>query len=195
MRFWEVNRPESALLDLVNVRYVVSWKIPWTPVLEDINGHQIWENKNVLPRFFLVDRARDAATQEEAIALVSAADFKPAHEAVVEDQVKLDAGATGTVRLLDYGAKDVRLETETTGALLLVSSEVYYPGWRAWIDDREQPFVLTNVAFRGVVVPAGRHTIRMRFQPRIFLTGAAISTFAVAGLLVSVWLSRRPATP
>lgn len=186
MRFWDVSSPESPLLDLVNVRYVLSWKIPWSPVMETVYGHQVWENKNVLPRFFLVDRARHAANSEEAVSFLRAPEFKPAREAVVEDQVRVDAGASGTVRVLQYGAREVQLETEASGALLMVSSEVHYPGWRAWVDGREQPIVLTNAAFRGVVVPAGRHTIRMRFEPRILRVGAVVSALAV---VLAVYLS------
>ena len=86
------------------------------------------------------------------------------------------------------GGRTVMLETDAPHAAFLVTSEAYYPGWRARIDDREQPLVLTNAAFRGFEIPAGRHHIEMRFSPRIIWYGSAI-TFAGLIILAYVLLS------
>ncbi len=51
------------------------------------------------------------------------------------------------------------------------------------MDGVAQPLTLTNVAFRGLAVPAGRHTVEMRFEPRILGAGAGLS---VAGLALLV---------
>jgi len=64
-----------------------------------------------------------------------------------------------------------------------VTSESNYPGWRAYLDGRKQRIFLTNVAFRGLPVPAGRHQIEMRFSPAIRWRGAAVSAVALCGLL------------
>ena len=79
------------------------------------------------------------------------------------------------MRVLRYRAREVEVETDAAAPAFLVTSEVYYPGWRAWVDQTEQPLVLTNGAFRGLPVPAGRHRIRMRFAPRILWCGLAVS--------------------
>ena len=99
----------------------------------------------------------------------------------------------GTVRVVRYGEREVALETEADGPALLVSSEAWYPGWRAWVNGREQPLVLTNAAFRGLAVPAGRSTVRMRFDPPVLWRGAAVSLAALAALamLAAVGDNRR----
>ena len=65
---------------------------------------------------------------------------------------------------------------------MLVTSEAWYPGWRAWIDGREHPLMLTNAAFRGLPVPAGRHTVTMRFEPAILWQSGALALAALAAL-------------
>jgi hypothetical protein len=47
-----------------------------------------------------------------------------------------------------------------------VRSESFYPGWKAWIDDRPTEIHRTDIAFRGVVVPQGKHRVRMEFSSR-----------------------------
>ncbi len=64
---------------------------------------------------------------------------------------------------------------------------MYFPGWRAYLDGVEIPIYRTNYLFRGVVVPAGQHSLVYAYRPTSVLIGAAISLLAVAiaaGLLI-----------
>jgi hypothetical protein len=61
-----------------------------------------------------------------------------------------------------YGNRQLTVATEAAAASFPVTSEAWYNGWRAWVDGQELPLVPTNVAFRGLAVPAGRHTVRSR---------------------------------
>jgi uncharacterized membrane protein YfhO len=80
-----------------------------------------------------------------------------------------------------YSPNQVRLITHTDTPALLVLSDVYYPGWQGSVDGASVPIYRTDATFRGVVVPAGSHTIEMRFLPHRFLIGLGI---AVIGLLL-----------
>ena len=75
---------------------------------------------------------------------------------------------------------------------MAVFSETYYPGWHAWVDGREVPVWKANYAFRGVIVPAGRHEVRMEYHPRSFQIGLTISiaTLGITIVLAS-WLAFR----
>jgi len=70
------------------------------------------------------------------------------------------------------------LESHSPAPAFLVTSEAYYPGWRAFVDGRPERLALTNVAFRGLPVPAGRHRVEMRFEPGILRYSAVVSGFA-----------------
>lgn len=189
-RFNEVSRPDSPVLDLVNVRYILTLAPDATPRIQHpklrlsamLSGHQVYENVAALPRFFLVGRTRRAASLEEAVAILGSSGFQPAREAVVEGIEPLVDGGAGTVRLIRYSAHRVELEVEARDRSFLVTSETWYPGWRAFIDGAERTLVISNGAFRGLPVPEGRHSVEMRFQPVTLRQGAALS---LTGMLLT----------
>jgi len=47
----------------------------------------------------------------------------------------------------------------------LVWSDVYAPGWRAEVDDRPVTIRQAEGCFKGVIVPAGEHTVRFWYRP------------------------------
>jgi hypothetical protein len=179
-RYYEVSDPDSPLLKFLNVRYLIS-RVPLaTPgaliYREDLPGNVVYENPNPLPRFVLVNRvihARDAAA---ALGTLRSPGFDPRLEAVVEGGPHLQSlRSAGQLKVVRYEPREVVLETDTPGPAFLASSETYYPGWRAQVDGRDELLYLTNVAFRGLPVPAGHHRITMRFDPPILGWSALVS--------------------
>jgi hypothetical protein len=197
VRHHHVSLLESPVLDLLSVRYLLTWapslevtlKHPKFPKVRTVPGHHVHANLTVLPRFFLVAESRSVGSLDEALAVMRSPGFDPRRVALVEGSPggpRLSGG--GAVRVLRYGPREVELETDSPGASFLVTSEVHYPGWRAWVDTQERPLLLTNGAFRGLAVPAGRHLVRMRFAPRILWWGLGVSAVGW-GLLCLVVLA------
>ena len=161
----------------MNVRYVLSRTPVPDSVLErarfvdvaDLPGHQVYENTQALPRFFLVNRIRKTAGMEEAVAALHSPDFDPRVEAIVEGPMDFQgvaAPAAGKVRVLEYRPNRVQLEVDSPAPAFLVTSETHYPGWRASLDGQPQPISYTNVAFRGLPVPAGPPPNPVRVRAR-----------------------------
>ena len=67
---------------------------------------------------------------------------------------------------------------------------MYYPaGWNAYLDGEQVPIHRTNYLLRGVHVPAGEHTVEMRFEPAADRYGTWIawaSTILVYGGVVAL---------
>jgi uncharacterized membrane protein YfhO len=57
----------------------------------------------------------------------------------------------------------------------LVLSDVWYPGWRAWLDGAPMPISRANYLYRAVFVSAGDHQVVFSYQPLSFWLGLAIS--------------------
>jgi hypothetical protein len=198
-RYYEIADPDSPVLKLMNVRYVIASHVLAKPgalnqVLE-LPGTHIYENPGVLPRFFLVSRVRRAANMGGALAMLRARDFDARTEAVVEGPLPDGAPSglgsvtapAGNVRVLEYGARQLALETDAGDRAFLVTSETAYAGWHAWLDGQERAPVMTNVAFRGLPVPAGKHVVKMRFDPEILWRSAWVTLAACVALVLAVW--------
>ncbi len=95
--------------------------------------------------------------------------------------------ADGKVIVVSYTDNAVALETNATDNCLLVSSEVYYPGWRAWTDEQATKILRVNSSFRGVQVPRGRHRIFMRFKPEWLLPMSLFSGLSLMVALTLCW--------
>jgi hypothetical protein len=201
-RYYEISALDSPVLDLLNVRFVLS-RAPIDPGLLEkarfrlvtvLPANYVYENAEWQPRFFLVSRVRNVAGMAEAVAAMRSADFDPRVEAVVEGAGMAGYQPAPPVRVVRYTPLEVQLEVDSATPSYLVTSEANYPGWRAFIDGNPQPLYNTNIAFRGLPTPAGRHTVTMRFQPAILWQGAGVSLVSWAGLsalLLGNWTSRR----
>jgi hypothetical protein len=79
-----------------------------------------------------------------------------------------------------------RLDISAEGPGWLVTDQVWYPGWSADVDDRQQPVSTLDGALVGVRLSPGAHFVRLRYSaPEGFGVGlllAALSGLAVAGL-------------
>jgi hypothetical protein len=194
-RYYEVADPDSPVLKLMNVRYLISAHALEKPggliAAAQLPGTRIYENPGALPRFFLVNRIRRAGGMDAALAILRSRDFDARSEAVVEGPAQFEtapAGAgAGTVRVVEYGARQFVLDVDTPAPAFLVTSETAYPGWHAWVDGHPRALVTTNVAFRGLAIPAGKHVVKMRFDPEILWRAAWLTLAAALGLAV-LWL-------
>lgn len=192
-RYYEVGNPDSPLLKFLNVRYVLSSKTLDKPgrlfKIRELPGTSVYENPGVLPRFLLVNRTRRATNLASALAILRSRNFDPATEAVVEHAAEIDSvGPTGTVRVLDYEPQAVTLQVQAAVPEFLVTSEAAYPGWRASIDGKPCSTVMTNVAFRGLPIPPGTHSVQMWFDPGVLWRSAWITV--AAGLILILAVTR-----
>jgi len=203
-RYYEIDHPESPVLDLAGVQIVLSRQPLSREILAKarfdyfgaIPGRHVYLNPEALPRFFLVTSLRRAEGFEEAVRLLNAPDFDPRSEAIVEEgdpPVEMSPHpAGGTVQLVRYQDSSLELDVETPVNAFLVTSEANYPGWRAWLDGEQQLIYYTDVAFRGLAIPAGKHRVVMRFEPATLWWGAAVSSLAWLGLVAAfLWRRRR----
>jgi hypothetical protein len=174
----------------------------------DQNQVQILHNTRALPRAWLVTEAA-AVDGEEALRRirgVSTTEFDPRRTALVEvrpEELPPLPGAAAkesaqfaaqmTVRVVSYEPTRVQLETDAPTPALLVVSEIYYPGWQATVDGQAAPVWLTDYVLRGVALPAGRHTVEMRYVASAARRGALVSAFALV-LLGALFVYERRAS-
>ena len=64
----------------------------------------------------------------------------------------------------------------------------YSEGWEAFIDGEKTRVFRVNIHHQGIVVPAGEHTIELRYHTPYKREGAALSALTAAVLIaLAVW--------
>ncbi len=77
----------------------------------------------------------------------------------------------------------------------VVFSEVWYPGWEAFVDGKPTRLYRADYLFRAVAVPAGEHRVIMRYRPRAFYAGLLLSLLALGALVALMYRAGPTFTP
>ena len=94
---------------------------------------------------------------------------------------------TACVSAVKFANQSVSLQTEAPGAAMIVISQTFYPGWRAYVDGRPEKIWCANYAFQALQVPPGHHQVTLVYEDKAFLFGALLSGLGVAACL-GLWL-------
>ena len=97
------------------------------------------------------------------------------------------------VHTLDMRPNSLSLSVESAGPAFLVLSEVDYPGWSAQIDGQKSRLLRVNHALRGLIVPAGVHSVRITYQPRSVIWGTILAIVGLGCAITLAWLCSRSA--
>jgi len=194
----------TPLYNFLNAQFVLADKgappgdPSFVPVFNEDPTLDVYLNTLAQPRVRLVTEMQVVTSGEAAFGALHAPGFDP------ERVVILDATSTAqpppaagpasadapTLFYTAYAPESYTVVARTSVPAYLVFSEVWYPGWRAWVDGAETPIYRADFAFRAVYVPAGEHTIVMRFDPpawRMGLTITVLTLLALAGWALLAW--------
>lgn len=128
----------------------------------------------------------------------------PTETAVVDARFKdVLKGATesykdslSSIRQTSYAPNRLTYETNNAQDGIAVFSEIYYPdGWHVTIDGQPAELARADYILRTMYVPAGQHTIEMRFDPTSLHVTEGIAYGALAllviGIIVAVLITKR----
>jgi hypothetical protein len=71
-------------------------------------------------------------------------------------------------------------QVSSDGPGVLVTRDTFAPGWRASVDGRPASVLRVNGRHRAVAVPAGAHTVALRYEPPGLWAGVVLNLLAVA---------------
>jgi uncharacterized membrane protein YfhO len=155
---------------------------------------EIYFNPALVPRAFIVFKTVVAESNVEALSTLQTVDLRKT--VVLTEPVNLsqhEEPSLGEATILEYANTRVIVETRTSQSGLLIVSDSYFPGWSAYIDGKATEILQVDYAFRGVVIPPGRHVVEFSYQPASFRLGLIISIASLSATIVV--LLRRVAFP
>lgn len=178
----QVHTAKLGVLNMLNTKYVIvpakdqSFAIP-NP---QANGNA-WFVKNI---------KTVANADSEIVALYG---LNTKRDAVIQQKnkeitpVASSYNTDGKITLQSYKPNYLVYETDSKDKGFAVFSEIYYPkGWDAYIDGKLTPHTCVNYVLRGMEIPAGKHKVEFKFEPKSYRTGNTIAMIGSILVLIAV---------
>ena len=193
----------NRLYSLLNINYLLFKKNGSLAKEHDSSNRIVWENDklylkervNKTARVFIVQKIEAAKNGKDELKRLFSASFDPATTAILEQTIdlKIDKNRTTNQKdnaiIKDYRENKVIIETKTSTDSLLVLTDNYYPGWRAYVGNKEVPIFRTNYTFRSVKIPSGVHLVSFIYDPISFSFGLWTSLGSIVFYVILLFLS------
>lgn len=190
------NMGNPNLWDMTNTRYLLMASV--SPALTEqlaaggfhevkrAQNFQIFEKPTALDRAYIVHQWVVEPDEDKRDALILSSRFDPRLQVALPAAPGITAStdsaayAADTVTIDAYENDRISLRTASSADGILVLSDNWYPAWKGYLDGNPVEVLRANSAFRGLVLPAGRHTVEFRYQSETYKTGKMLT---LAGLL------------
>ena len=180
------SRPK--VLDMLNVKYVVTNKRINNPnykKIKEVNG--LYENKNVLPKSWIVGQIKDVNSQRESLMETLLSGFDPRNKAIVYgyrgSDMPEDVKGVVTIKTRNENRIEL-LSTSDTGGLLVLSEIYYEPGWKATVNGKETPIYQTNHVLRSVEIPKGTTEVIFEYDKTNWQRTRLLSRFSLITVIL-----------
>ena len=173
------HRYDSKIIDLLGVKYVLSLSDISSPKLTKVfqeGQTRVYENKNVFPRVFFVEKVKWVDNKQQAIEAMFDKNIDLRKTAIVEKRTFISGAqyptnfSRGKAHIILYTPNKIIVETDNANDGFLVLTDSNYSTWKAkiyydkniWffpepVKDGNIPFVDFN--FRGVFVDRGKNRV------------------------------------
>jgi hypothetical protein len=170
---FQIAKNNMEVLNMLHTKYFI---------VPDKDGQkQVQQNPDTNGNAWFVNRVKLVNSANEEIQALDSLQTK--YEAVLNKSdvkrkmdVVFEKDSTATIELLSYGVTSLTYESKTAKEQFAVFSEIYYAdGWNAYLDGELTPHYRVNYVLRGMRIPAGKHTIEFKFEPKVIQQGKIIS--------------------
>lgn len=185
-------------LDLLGVKYVLTDNdyVIQDENLNEIyntNGTRIYHNESAFEKAFTVHNILKSDGEDTSLKLLQAEEINLREYAIVEsdsDIVIEPSAGIDQVLIKSYHNNSIELYCDMKSDGLLVVSDLFYPGWKVYVDGEKADIVRTDDILRGVYVKEGSHSVTLVYEPDAVKVGLVVS-FAGVMLLIIFMITRR----
>ena len=159
-------------------------------VVFSYNDIYINENLDAFPRAYLVhkvvqsDNAQKYLLENPQINLRETVILESPLDTNFLSQSDMSLFSNDNLEIVELTENNIILKTFSNENSILVLTDIFYPGWKASIDDEPSNILKANGLVRALSVPSGNHTIKFEYVPDTFVWGLIISILSGFSLLI-----------
>lgn len=178
------------LLRTVNVKYVVAFhalEVKGLELVREFPEHYsaLYEVADAVPRAYVARRSIFDPNVKTTLERMASDDFDPLRDVILDAPVQLEPNASfqGSATINRYENNRVLVDARLSDSGVLVLTDAFYPGWKVFVDGKEQTIRRANYLFRGVELPSGAHQVEFVYDPLSFKIGLIVSLLTVVFLI------------
>lgn len=173
---------DTKVLNMLNMRYLII-----NPSFAPLKNPDAMGNAWFVSQMEIVNNADEEMKRLQTIDPAHTALVDKRFASIVGEQKEWKLDSLAEITMTSYKPDRVEYRYHSSEPGLILFSEVYYPhGWKAEIDGVATEHFRANWILRGMIVPAGEHTISFYFHPDVYIAGRWIATITSSLLLLAL---------
>lgn len=190
-----VDANKFRVLNMLNTKYFIFPAGQHRQTVPILNPHA-YGNAWFVNKVQYVNNANEEIDALDSIIPTETAVVDARFKDVLKGTTESYKDSLSSIRLTSYAPNRLTYETNNAQDGIAVFSEIYYPdGWHVTIDGQPAELARADYILRTMYVPAGQHTIEMRFDPTSLHVTEGIAYGALAllviGIIVAVLIAKR----
>ena len=190
-----VDANKFRVLNMLNTKYFIFPAGQQRQTVPILNPHA-YGNAWFVNKVQYVNNANEEIDALDSIIPTETAVVDARFKDVLKGTTESYKDSLSSIRLTSYAPNRLTYETNNAQDGIAVFSEIYYPdGWHVTIDGQPAELARADYILRTMYVPAGQHTIEMRFDPTSLHVTEGIAYGALAllviGIIVAVLIAKR----
>ena len=190
-----VDANKFRVLNMLNTKYFIFPAGQQRQTVPILNPHA-YGNAWFVNKVQYVNNANEEIDALDSIIPTETAVVDARFKDVLKGTTESYKDSLSSIRLTSYTPNRLTYETNNAQDGIAVFSEIYYPdGWHVTIDGQPAELARADYILRTMYVPAGQHTIEMRFDPTSLHVTEGIAYGALAllviGIIVAVLIAKR----
>lgn len=177
-----ISKGTPQVINMLNTKYIIQKGADGQPQAQANNG--------ALGNAWLVKNIRHEKNADEEIAALGAADFSPKETALLDERFKSFSTAEtynnegSSIVQTSFSPNKITYDYNGADKNFAVFSEIFYPDWDCYVDGKLTKYARVNYVLRGLELPAGKHTVEFKIEPKAYIVGNKIAYAGSALLLL-----------
>lgn len=180
--------PETALSSkILGIKYAI---------VRTSVGFKLFRANWFMPKAQLIKKALVIPDYQNHLTMLKNPEFNPCEtilldknsdkQAFTRSKIPDNTIKDDVIDIISYKPNRIELNTASRLSSYLLLSELFYPGWKAYVDGKAIPIMRADYLLRAIPLTPGRHNVIFKFRPLSIAIGLAISAITIGLILINL---------